>query len=176
MIVASRFIVYDSNFNRISTSDLFCEKIVISRPKTVSVHYVEDGSTVSDNVVDEQKTITVDFTFVGEVGIEQYTRLLRGYNNNELFIIQTGDEAFVDFVLSDFPNIEAVEAYTAISTQAVFSEFREVATSYEVLPPRVLKADKKSAASTKKSGIKQPKKTEAPTSAALELVTGLLGL
>lgn len=152
---------YTQDLVAILDSETFEQLFTAAQPMRVSVRdtkratkfEVEDGTTRSDHVVQDQIEISIDVLLQDEDARDAYQQIRQAKNDNRLVIVQTKVNSYESMLITEIPHDETVELGGAISVPMRLVEWRTVTPQYGALPPTKVKNKKQ--ASTSKGGQKQ---------------------
>lgn len=159
--------------------ETFDQLFVAAQPMRVSVRdtkratkfEVEDGTTRSDHVVQDQIEIAIDLLLQDEDARDAYQQIKQAKNDNRLVIVQTKVDSYESMLITEIPHDETVELGNAISMPMRLVEWRTVTPQYGALPPTKVKNKKQS--STSKGGQKQTTEADAPTTRKASVLYGV---
>lgn len=160
-------------------SESFEQLFTAAQPMRVSVRdtkratkfEVEDGTTRSDHVVQDQIEISIDLLLEDEGARDAYQQIKQAKNDNRLVIVQTKVDSYESMLITEIPHDETVELGNAISMPMRLVEWRTVTPQYGALPPSKVKNKKQ--ASTSKGGQKQTTEADAPTQRKASVLYGI---
>lgn len=160
-------------------SESFEQLFTAAQPMRVSVRdtkratkfEVEDGTTRSDHVVQDQIEISIDLLLQDEDARDAYQQIKQAKNDNRLVIVQTKVDSYESMLITEIPHDETVELGNAISMPMRLVEWRTVTPQYGALPPSKVKNKKQ--ASTSKGGQKQTAEADAPTQRKASVLYGI---
>lgn len=160
-------------------SESFEQLFTAAQPMRVSVRdtkratkfEVEDGTTRSDHVVQDQIEISIDLILEDDFARDAYQQIKQAKNDNRLVIVQTKVDSYESMLITEIPHDETVELGGAISIPMRLVEWRTVTPQYGALPPSKVKNKKQ--ASTSKGGQKQATEADAPTTRKASVLYGV---
>lgn len=132
---------------------------------------VEDGTTRSDHVVQDQIEISIDLILEDDFARDAYQQIKQAKNDNRLVIVQTKVDSYESMLITEIPHDETVELGGAISMPMRLVEWRTVTPQYGALPPSKVKNKKQ--ASTSKGGQKQTTEADSPTTRKASVLHGV---
>lgn len=160
-------------------SESFEQLFTAAQPMRVSVRdtkratkfEVEDGTTRSDHVVQDQIEISIDLLLQDDDARDGYQQIKQAKNDNRLVIVQTKVDSYESMLITEIPHDETVELGNSISMPMRLVEWRTVTPQYGALPPSKVKNKKQ--ASTSKGGQKQTTEADAPTKRKASVLYGV---
>lgn len=170
---------YTQDLVAILDGETFEQLFVAAQPMRVSVRdtkratkfEVEDGTTRSDHVVQDQIEIAIDLILEDETARDAYQQIKQAKFDNRLVIVQTKVDSYESMLITEIPHDETTELGGAISMPMRLVEWRTVQPQYGALPPSKVKNKKQ--ASTSKGGQKQTTEADAPTTRKASVLYGI---
>lgn len=170
---------YTQDLVAILDSESFEPLFTAAQPMRVSVRdtkratkfEVEDGTTRSDHVVQEQIEISIDLILDEEEARDAYQQIKQAKNDNRLVIVQTKVDSYESMLITEIPHDETPELGGSIAMPMRLVEWRTVTPQYGALPPSKVKNKKQ--ASTSKGGQKQTTEADAPTKRKASVLYGV---
>lgn len=146
-------------------------RVSVRDTKRATKFEVEDGTTRSDHVVQDQIEISIDLILEDDFARDAYQQIKQAKNDNRLVIVQTKVDSYESMLITEIPHDETVELGGAISMPMRLVEWRTVTPQYGALPPSKVKNKKQ--ASTSKGGQKQTTEADAPTTRKASVLYGV---
>lgn len=146
-------------------------RVSVRDTKRATKFEVEDGTTRSDHVVQDQIEISIDLILEDDFARDAYQQIKQAKNDNRLLIVQTKVDSYESMLITEIPHDETVELGGAISMPMRLVEWRTVTPQYGALPPSKVKNKKQ--ASTSKGGQKQTTEADAPTTRKASVLYGV---
>lgn len=170
---------YTQDLVAILDGETFEQLFTAAQPMRVSVRdtkratkfEVEDGTTRSDHVVQDQIEIAIDLILEDETARDAYQQIKQAKFDNRLVIVQTKVDSYSSMLITEIPHDETTDLGGAISMPMRLVEWRTVQPQYGALPPSKVKNKKQ--ASTSKGGQKQTTEADAPTTRKASVLYGI---
>ncbi len=170
---------YTQDLVAILDGETFEQLFTAAQPMRVSVRdtkratkfEVEDGTTRSDHVVQDQIEIAIDLILEDETARDAYQQIKQAKFDNRLVIVQTKVDSYESMLITEIPHDETTDLGGAISMPMRLVEWRTVQPQYGALPPSKVKNKKQ--ASTSKGGQKQTTEADAPTTRKASVLYGI---
>lgn len=170
---------YTQDLVAILDGETFEQLFTAAQPMRVSVRdtkratkfEVEDGTTRSDHVVQDQIEIAIDLILEDETARDAYQQIKQAKFDNRLVIVQTKVDSYSSMLIAEIPHDETTDLGGAISMPMRLVEWRTVQPQYGALPPSKVKNKKQ--ASTSKGGQKQTTEADAPTTRKASVLYGI---